>query len=199
MNRAAARMMARAPLLSATSLRFLQMADISVREFLAGFRMRSGGECLYLFVPSYQSPPVVRKSRSHGGRGDFMSTGSGRIMLTYHTDRFSYVEEPIHAGPDLDKPDVRLTLWDRTVPDTILTVLPGRRLIDLIGTDHFLGTKSTRIVDATILTYPGSTALRLHLVPPWHAAARALPMMELQARRGRMSLKGMMERDAACR
>lgn len=199
MNRAAARMMARAPLISATSLRFLRMAYISVREFHAGFRMRRGDECLYLPVPSYQSPPVVRKSRRHGGRGNFIGTGSGRIMLTYHTDRFSYVEEPIYDGPDLGKPDVRLTLWDRTVPDTVLAVLPGRRLIDLLGNDHFLGTRSTRIVDATILTYPGSTALRLHLAPPWHAAARALPMMGLQARRGLMRLDGMMEGEAACR
>ena len=83
MNRAAARMMARDPRISASGLRFLLMANIIAREFCAGFRMRTCGECLALSTPSAQRLPVARKSRIHGGRGDFFSTRYGRIMLTY--------------------------------------------------------------------------------------------------------------------
>lgn len=178
MNRAAARMMARDPRISASGLRFLLMANISAREFCSGFRMLACGECLALSTPSAQRLPVARKSKIHGGRGDFFSTRSGRIMLTYRTDRFSYVEDLVYDGPRRGAADVRLTLWNENLPDTLVDTLPGRRLADLIGNGGiFLAAKATRIVRAEFAIYPGTTALRLDLHVPWYPASRAFAMM----------------------
>ena len=171
-------MMARDPRISASGLRFLLMANIIAREFCAGFRMRTCGECLALSTPSAQRLPVARKSRIHGGRGDFFSTRYGRIMLTYHTDRFSYVEDLVYDGPRRGAADVRLTLWNEYLPDTVVDALPSRRLADLIGNGGiFLAAKATRIMRAEVAIYPGTTALRLGLQVPWYPASRAFPMM----------------------
>ncbi len=178
MNRAAARIMARDPRISASGLRFLLMANISAREFCSGFRMRTCGECLALSTPSAQRLPVARKSKIHGGRGDFFSTRYGRIMLTYRTDRFSYVEDLVYDGPRRGATDVRLTLWNENLPNTVVAALPDRCLADLIGYGGiFLAAKATRIVRAEVIVYPGSTALRLDLGVPWFSASHALAMM----------------------
>lgn len=175
MNRAARRMMARDPLISSAGLRFLLMANVSAKEFCAGFRMRTSGECLALSTPSALRLPVARKATTHGGRGDFFSSRFGRVMLTYHTNGFSYVEETVYDGPRLGMSDVRLTLWDQKLPDTVVAALPGRRLIDLLGINsgNFFAAKSTRISRAAIMTYPGSAALRLELDVEWYSAGRA--------------------------
>lgn len=178
MNRAAARMMARDPRISASGLRFLLMANVRAREFCAGFRMRTCGECLALSTPSAQRLPVARKSKIHGGRGDFFSTRYGRIKLTYHTDRFSYVEDLVYDGPHRGAAEVRLTLWNEGLPDTIVTALPGHRLVELIGDGAvFLAASATRIVRAEVASYPGTTALRLGLEVPWYPASHAFTMM----------------------
>lgn len=180
MNRAARRMMARDPLISSAGLRFLLMANVSAKECFAGFRMRASGECLALSTPAALRLPVARKTTTHGGRGDFFSSRFGRVMLTYHTNRFSYVEETIYDGPRLGMPDVRLTLWDQKLPHTVVAALPGRRLIDLLGTNSgiFFAAKSTRILGAGTMHYPGSVALRLELDVRWHPAYRAFKKME---------------------
>lgn len=179
MNCAARRMITRDPLISSAGLRFLLMANVSAKEFCAGFRMRASGECLALSTPSALRLPVARKAKPHGGRGDFFSSRFGKVMLTYHTDRFSYVEETVYDGPRLGMPDVRLTFWDQKLRDTVVAALPGRRLVDLLGTNsgNFFAARSTRISRAAIMTYLGSAALRLELNVEWHSAGRALVRM----------------------
>jgi hypothetical protein len=99
-------------------------------------------------------------------------------MLTYHTDRFSYVEDLVYDGPRRGAADVRLTLWDQILPHTVVAAMPGHRLADLIGDGGiFLAAKATRIVRAEVAIYPGTTALRLGLEASWYPASRAFTTM----------------------
>lgn len=178
MNRAAKALTARDPLISAHAVRFLLMAGTSASTFLAGFRQRQDGKLLYMWQ-SASGSLVARQARIHNGAGSFFSDAArGRLKLSYRTHGYSYNENTIVLGPNGYMIVTELSIAGQSLPETLLTALPGRLLRDVVGYHKipaFFTSKYTTIIEAETSNFPSSGSLDLFLAMKWHPLSRVLP------------------------
>ncbi len=178
MNRAANAITARDPLISAHAVRFLLMAGTSASTFLAGFRQRQDGETLHMWQTAPHSL-VARQARVHNGVGSFFSDAArGKIKLSYRAHGYSYNENTIILGPNGYTIATELSIAGQSLPETLLTALPGRALRDVIGhhgTPAFFTSKCTTIVDVEKRNLQCGAAIDLFLALKWYPLSRVLP------------------------